>query len=170
MKGLKVCIVSSVILLALSLVLQFPGSAYAGSRSERVVTGELVVTNGAHNQFRLATQPGFFTAPTGMALGDLDGKPVRVEFDREGRVVGISQIPVRIEPVKHGFEVISGQLVLRDSQTGRFAIAGDSRTYAVPAGIDIGQYVGQLVELRLSEEGRVMSINRIARSADSPVR
>jgi hypothetical protein len=171
MKALHVCTTASiVILLGLCLALQVPGSAYAGTTAgDRVLAGELVVTNAARNQFRLVDHRGSFTAPAGTALEALDGKPVQVEFGRDGHVLQISQTPIYIEPITHGYEVISGELVLRDPFARTFAIAGDDRTYVAPREVDIGQYAGRLVEMRLDEHGGVKNIKLIPRSVDVPV-
>ena len=171
MKALHLCTVAStVIVLALFFLLQVPGAAYAGTvAGDRVLTGELVVTNSARNQFRLVEHHGSFTAPAGTALEALDGKPVQVEFGRNGQVLQITQMSIHYEPITHGFEVLSGELLLRDPMTHQFGIAGDSRTFVAPKGMDIRQYAGRLVEMRLDEQGQVMTINLIARSGDAPM-
>src|SRR5579862_1406836 len=161
-----------VVLVALGAFLSFAVAkpACAGSyASDRVLTGELVVTNAARNQFRLVEHSGSFTAPAGIAVTDFDGKPVRVEFGSDGRPVQISQMAIDYAPITHGFEVVSGEFVVRDPVTRTFGISGDNRTYSAPPGMDPGLYAGQMVELRLDERGQVMSINRIARSADAPL-
>ena len=127
------------------------------------------MTNAAKNQFRLVEHRGSFTAPAGTALEAWDGKPVEVELGRNGRVLQISAMPIHFEPITHGFEVVSGELLLRDAATREFAIAGDNRTYVAPQGVDIGLYAGHLVEMRLDEQGRVMNVHLIARSADAPM-
>jgi hypothetical protein len=163
-------IISIITVIGLFLVLRAPAVAYAGTTaSDRVLTGELVVTNAARNQFRLVEQRGSFTAPAGTALEALEGKPVEVELGRNGRVLRISQMPIHFEPITHGFDVISGELVLRDPVTRTFSIAGDNRTYVAPYRINIGQYAGQMVQMRIDEQGRIMDITSLARAADAPV-
>lgn len=171
MKALRVCFSTSMlILLSLFLCLQVPGAARAGTAGgDRVLTGELVVTNAARNQFRLVEHSGSFTAPAGTAVTEFDGKPVRVEFGSDGRALQITQMPIDYAPITHGFEVISGELVLRDPVMRTFGIVGDDRTYVAPQGIDAGQYAGRLVQLRLDEQGQVMNINLISRAADAPL-
>jgi hypothetical protein len=158
----RVCtLASTLFLLGLCSGPQIPGEARAEtmSVSDRVLTGEFVVTNAAQSQFRLVAHRGSFTAPAGTALSALDGKPVRVDLDRQGRVLEISQMPIRIEPVTHGFDVLRGELVVRDASRRMFTIAGDDHTYVAPVGTSIGPYAGRSVELRLDEEGRVMRLN-----------
>jgi hypothetical protein len=151
------------------LVLTVPDAARAGmTAADRVLTGELVVLHGARNQFRLVEHSGSFTAPARTDVAALDGKPVEVELGPDGRVVHIAELPIHIEPIPHSFEIISGELVLRDPIARTFAIAGDERTYVAPRGIDVGQYAGHLVEMRLDEQNQVMNINLNARSADAP--
>jgi len=152
--------------LAIFLCSAFPKWADAASS---VLTGELVVTNAARNQFRLVEHNGSFTAPAGVSVTALDGKPVRVEFGADGRALQITQMPIEYAPITHGFEVVSGEFVLRDPVTRTFGILGDNRSYSVPQGVDAGLYTGQLVELRLDDQGQVMSINRVSRSADAPL-
>ena len=123
----------------------------------------------ARNQFRLVQHSGSFTAPAGTALSEFDGKPVQVEFGPDGHTLHIRQMAVDYAPITHGFEVVSGELVLRDPVTRTFGIVGDARTYVAPRGIDAAQYAGRLVQVRLDEDGRVMNINLVARAADAPL-
>src|SRR5512140_3041507 len=104
MKALRVCIsLTMFILLGLFLCIQVPGAARAGmAGGDRVLTGELVVTNAARNQFRLVEHSGSFTAPPGTSVTEWDGKPVRVEFGSDGRALQISQIPIDYAPITHG--------------------------------------------------------------------
>ena len=171
MKAQYLCILRSILLIGLFLAFQVPSEAHAGApgRSDSVLTGELVVTNAARNQFRLVTHSGSFTAPPGISVAALDGKPVEVELGHDGRVSQITQMQVRIEPIEHGFEVVSGELVRPDPASRTFSIAGDGRTYVAPYGVDIGQYAGRMVEMRLDEQGQVMDINLITQSGDMPL-
>ena len=174
MKALRVCTVASTVFgLLLLFALQAPTLAHAGmtvvTAGDRILTGELVVTNAARNKFRLVEHRGSFTAPTGTPVEALDGKPVQVELARDGRVLQIRQMQIHIEPITHGFEVVSGELMLRDPATRTFAIVGDDRTYVAPHGIDVGGYAGRLVEMRLDEQEQVVDINLIARSGDAPL-
>ena len=44
-----------------------------------------------------------------------------------------------------------------------FTIAGDNKLYIAPSGIDVRLYAGQLVEVRLDQEGRVKNITLASR-------
>lgn len=145
-----------------------PAWAHETATSERVLTGELVITNAFRNQFRVVGHAGTFTAPPGMIVETFDGKPVRVELSRDGRVVQITEKQIYIEPIEHGFEVVSGQLVVTNAATGTFAIAGDNRTYVAPPRIDVRPYAGRMVLVRLDEQGRVTSIDMTTRAGDAP--
>jgi hypothetical protein len=134
-----------------------------------VLTGELVVTNAARNQFRLVGHGGSFTAPADIPVEALDGKPVQVDLTRDGRVLEISEEPIHFEPIEHGFEVISGELVVRDPLMRTFAIAGDDRVYVAPARVEVSAYAGRMVRVRLDETGRVMAIDSGARAGLAPI-
>lgn len=150
------------------------GSAWAGSTSgrssERVLTGEMVVINTAGNQFRLVTHGGQFTAPPGVSLQPLDRKPVSVEIGADGRVTSIREIPVVVEPIEHGFEVVSGYVLLRDPARRTFTLYGDDRMYVAPAGVDITRYADRMAEIRVSADGTVTRIEPMTRFGDAPQR
>jgi hypothetical protein len=171
MNPLRVSTLAAALLFGFCTSLQILPEARAETASlgNRVLTGELVITNAARNQFRLVQHNGSFTAPAGISIEALDGKPVQVELGRDGRVLEISQKPIHYEPITHGFEVISGELVVRDAARRTFAIAGDDHTYVAPSGMNIGQYAGRTVEMRVDEQGRVLDMNLIARSGDAPL-
>lgn len=174
MKALHACTAASIAVMFSGFVaLQVPASAHAGmavaAAGARVLTGELVVTNAAKNQFRLVQHQGFFTAPAGTSVEALGGKPVQVELGLDGRVVQITPMQIHVEPITHGFEVVSGELLQRNPATHTFTLAGDDRTYVAPKGIDVGSYVGRTVEVRLDEQGQVMNINLVARFGDVPM-
>ena len=166
-------ILKSTFVIGLFLGLHVPAVGHAGTpgvaASDHVVTGELVVTNAARNQFRIVEHGGAFTAPAGTSVEALDGKPVRVEIGHDGRVLQITQMQINIEPITHGFDVISGELLVRDPMTRTVGIAGDSRTYRAPTGIDVSRYAGRMVEMRVDEQGQIMNINPISRSGDAPM-
>ena len=145
----------------------FPQSlpaACAQTMTDHVVAGELVVTDVANNRFRIVGHGGSFSAPAGASVEAFDGKPVRVELTGAGRVLRISEAPVHYEPITHAFETISGQLLVTEAAPRTFTIAGDSRVYVAPTGIDIGLFAGRMVEVRLDEQGRVSNIDLTARS------
>lgn len=172
MNTLRVCTLLSA-LVGIIFGLQSPIEARAGTAApsvDHILTSELVITDAAGNQFRLVRCRGSFTAPAGMSLEALDGKPVRVEIGRDGLVLRITQMPIHIEPITHTFDVVSGQLVVRDTAARTFAIAGDDVTYTAPSGADIAHNAGRLVEMRVDERGQVMGIEPIAQSADAPPR
>jgi hypothetical protein len=123
-----------------------------------VLTGELVASNAGRNQFRLVGHGGWYTAPVGVSLEALDGKPVQVQFARDGRVLQISEMPVRIEPITHSYETITGQLIVRDPVLRTFAFPGDSQTYVAPSWVDIRPYSGRMVQAQLDEQGRVTGL------------
>jgi hypothetical protein len=154
-------------LVGLFLTAPVSARAYMGGG---VLTGELVVTNAAQNQFRLVGHGGSFIAPAGIPVGALDGKPVEVELSGDGRVLQISQMPIHLEPIVHGFELVSGQLVAADPVTRTFTIAGDNRVYIAPSSFDIRPYAGRMVEVRLDERGQVMDIDFAPRfGGDAPM-
>jgi len=129
----------------------------------RVLVGELVVTNAAGNQFHLVGQRGFFTAPAGISVEALSGKPVEVELGPQGRVVRITPKAITYAPITDGQEIISGELVTQDPALRSFAIAGDDRRFVAPARYDLGQYAGRIVEVRIDDHGQVRSIDLTAK-------
>jgi len=159
---------SALLLVLLAFVLCFTVPNTACAAGDRALTGELVVTNAARNQFRLVEHNGTFTAPAGVSVTELDGKPVRVEFGSDGRALQITQMPIDYAPITHGFEVVSGEFVLRDPISRTFGVYGDNRTFTIPQGVDPALYAGHLVELRLDDQGHLMSINGVTRAADAP--
>lgn len=140
-------------------------AAAPGPPADHVLTAELVITDAVGNQFRLVRHGGPFTAPAGTSLKALDRQPVRVEFGSDGTVLRISRIPIRIEPIAHRFDAVSGELVLRDPTTRTIAIAGDDATYAAPSGINLGEYAGRAVKMWVDERGHVTSIEPLVHSA-----
>ena len=158
MNALRVCTVAStLLLLGVAFGPQVP-SVRAEQVGSRVLGGELVVTNAGRNQFRLVGHGGSFTAPAGIPVEALDGKPVQVEFARDGRVLQITEEPVPISRIVHSEEVIAGQLVVRDPVARMFSFASDDRIYTAPAGVDIRPYSGHMVEVRLDEQGQVAAV------------
>jgi hypothetical protein len=138
-----------------------PWVSRSEAQSERAMSGELVVTNGAANQFRIVGYPGSFTAPAGTSVTALDGHPVRVEVSSAGHVTQIVDAPVPINPVTHGWSTVRGQLRVTDAATGSFTFAGDSQAYVAPNTIDIAPYNGRFVEVKLDENGRVAEIRPV---------
>ena len=169
MNMLRTCMLMSILLApsAAFLTPQLTSQAQAYTTMEHgshVLISELVVTDAAKNRFRLVGHGGSFTAPAGTPVEVLDGKPVVVEFAPDGRVLQISEDPVRIDRITRSYEIISGQLVLTDAALRTFTIAGDNRVYDAPSGIDIGPYAGHMVEVRVDDRGEVMDIGPAARS------
>lgn len=137
------------------------------ARDGNVLTGELVIIKGTRNRFRLVGHGGTFAAPAGTSLEPFDGKPVEVEFGRGGTVLAITEEPVHIEPITHGFEVVTGELIVNDPVTGTFSLAGADRVYIAPAATDIRPYAGRMVNVRLDERGRVMGIDAAAQAVNT---
>ena len=161
----RVCILAFVVIvLGAWFVPGVATEAYAkrlAASGSEVLTGELVITNAAKNRFRLVGHSGSFTAPPGTQVEAFDGKPVRVELAR-GRVLMIAEIPIYIEPITHGLEVVSGQLLVSDPVTRTFTLTGDDHVYVAPPAIDIRPCAGGMVNVRLDERGRVMGIDLAA--------
>lgn len=159
------------ILIRTAIVLAFVFSAATQTATEAraqsgVVSGELVQIDGTRSQFRIVGHGGTFTAPSGVSLESLDGKPVRVDIVN-GRVAQITYVPIATEPIEHGFETVTGELVVRDAASGSFTIAGDGRLFTVPPGVDVQSYAGRRVEVRLNEHGRPVDL--LAASASGVV-
>ena len=169
MKNLCACILASTLLLLVLSSSEARTETTATTTGDRVLTGELVVTDAAHNRFRLVTHGGSFAAPAGALIETLDGKPVQVELERDGRVLQISEMAIDIAPITHGFEIDSGQLEVIDAALHTFTIAGTNRTYVAPLRIDVRPYAGRMVEVRLDEDGQVSDIALATQSDDRPV-
>ncbi len=162
MNFLRVSIVASMLFVLAPLFA--PSAGLAEWAAGHVLTGELVVTNATRNQFRLVGHAGSFTAPAGIPVDALDGKPVQVEFSSNGRVLQISTEPPPPNSITHSEEIVSGQLVVRDPVLRTFTFAGDDRTYTAPPDLDVRPYGGHMVEVRLNEAGRVVDIGFAKRS------
>jgi len=167
MKPSKLVIGLVLVAVCTGVQMRSPVPAFARSDSG-VISGELVKLDGTVNQFRIVDHGGPYTAPAGVSLEALDGKAVYVEL-AGGRVVQISEKPIPIDPIDHGFETLSGELVVRDAVTGSFMLAGDDRIYTAPPSIDIRQYAGRKVEIRLDESGRLVDIHFKSAALDSPI-
>lgn len=163
-RTLQVWAASTLLLLVTWSFSPLLSAAHAQPKADHVIAGELVVTNATNNRFRIVGHGGVFSAPAGVSVEALDGKPVRVELTSDGRVLQIGEAPVRYEPVKHAVEIISGELLVTDPALRTFMIAGDNRLYNAPAGIDIGSLAGRTVEVRFDEQGRVSNIDLATRS------
>jgi hypothetical protein len=147
-------------LFALSLI----GVPYGTAAAEaHVITGELVVTNAAARQFRVVDHGGFFTAPAGTYLEELDGKPVEVELSGR-RVLQITEKHIPINPMLRHYEIVTGQLVVGNAAAGTFTISGDGRTYIAPREVDVRLYANQMVDVFLDESGQVRSLEFSKRS------
>jgi hypothetical protein len=122
------------------------------------IEGELVVIDGHPNQFRIVDHAGQFTAPAGISVEGLDGKPVIVELSDNRQVLRITEKHIPIDPIVHEYETIVGELVVVDATRGSFAIAGTDRTFFAPRSIDPGRYVGRRVEVFVGRDGEVRQI------------
>ena len=157
MKALR--ILASGLGLFVLAALAYSDCAFAASES--VVSGELVVTNAAANHFRIVGHSGSYTAPAGTPLTSLDGHTVRVDLSSNGRVLQITDTPVPINPITHGWSTARGALVVTDAASGHFSFAGDDRTYVAPPGVDIASYAGRMVEITMDENGHVTDFHAI---------
>lgn len=153
MNGVARFLTVSAVVLGLSLTQPLRSDA-AGN----TLSGELVIIDGNPNRFRLVDHPGTFAAPAGVSLDQYDGKPVEVTVGSDGRVTQITEMSMHIEPVIHGYEEVSGHVVLSDPNGSRFTLAGDTRSYVAPAGVDIRPYANHRVKMRLNERGEVTNI------------
>jgi hypothetical protein len=162
MKTLVSVAVTCTFFLVVASVGQFPApgqaQTIAAMSSRGVLTGELVASKTAGNQFRLVGHRGWFTAPPGVFVEELDGKPVQVEIGRDRRVLDITTMPIRNEPITRTYENISGELIVRDPVLRTFTFPGERNVYAAPPGVDIRPYSGRMVEVQLDEHGKVMTI------------
>jgi len=143
----------------LSLIL---GASLSFAQANRVLEGELVITDAAHRRFRVVDFPGTYVAPASIGLDPFDGKPVQVTLGADGQVIGIAEKHIDIVPVEHGFEIVSGYVRVVDAAAGTFGFAQDSNTYTAPSGFDIRPYDRHMAEIRLDEKGRVTDIKLIA--------
>ena len=125
---------------------------------ERSLSGELVVTNAARNQFRIVGHDGEFIAPAGVPVDVLDGKAVDVQLGSDGRVREITQVEIPIDRVAHGVETVTGQMIVRDPVMRTFNLASDDRVYVAPASMDIRPYAGRMVELHMDEQGKLTDV------------
>ena len=135
---------------------------HAVAESGGLVTGELVVINAASNQFRIVGHGGTYTAPAGTSVTALDGHTVRVELSSNGRVARVTDAPVAINPITHGWSTVRGALVVTDAMNRRFSMAGEDQTYVAPPGVDLDSYAGRIVEVRIDESGHVTDIHPVA--------
>lgn len=131
----------------------------------REISGELVVLNPGGRQFRIVDVGGSFTAPSGIALEDFDGKPVRVEIGSNGRVVSITEKFIETNPLMRHYQIVTGQMLVSSVSAGSFSIAGDDRPFIAPVGFDLRPYANQMVDVFLDEQGQVKSIDRAKNSS-----
>jgi len=171
MKLFRICVLAAT-MVVLGGWLNLPGlspSAQAVTMSsERVLVGELVATNASRNQFRLVGHSGSFTAPSGTSVSALDGKPVQVELGSNGRVIQIVETPFHIDRVTDGYEIVSGEFVVRDPVLRSFSIAGDDRSFIAPVGFDVQPYAGRMVKVRVDGNGQVTNIEGQPGSPSAP--
>ncbi|MGH7785689.1 MAG: hypothetical protein ACRERC_02425, partial [Candidatus Binatia bacterium] len=162
MKSIRIALVA--LGLCSALALWFPTSAPA----EGVLSGELVVLEGAKHRFRLIGHEGSYTAPAGTPLDELDGKNVQIELGSGGRVTQITEAPVRVEPVVSGVSTVRGQLLVQDGERGTFTFAGDTQTYTAAPGFDIRPYNNQWVQIELDSSNRVSDVDLVSAPAVAP--
>lgn len=155
-----------VLVLALS-VLALPLCGRLAADYGRMITGELVAIKGTASQFRIVGHGGTFAAPPGVSVQALDGKTVQVELASNGKVSQITEAPVPIDPVAHGFSTVRGALMVTDPTLRRFTFAGDDQVYVAPSGIDITAYAGKIVEAKVDETGRVTDLRLIGSGPQS---
>jgi len=142
-------------------VIAWPASWSLAAGYGGTISGELVAIRGTANQFRIVGHGGTFTAPSGTSVQALDGKTVQVEVSN-GRVTQITETPVAINPVAHGFATVRGELMVTDPIARRFTFAGDNQVYTAPSGIDISAYAGKLVEAKVDETGVVTELRLVS--------
>ena len=133
-----------------------------------VLTGELVPIRGTSSRFRIVGHAGTFTAPSSSVVEEFDGKAVEVQLSRDGHVLQITQLPIHTEPINHGYEVVSGELVTSDPVGRTFGIAGDNRLFSAPPSFDVRAYAGRMVVVHIDEHGAVTNIDTGVRAADAP--
>jgi hypothetical protein len=157
MKSLRTLTVVTVLTFALLPVAlgALPSAAVAASTS--TIVGELVAEGGS--QFRIVGH-GHYTAPPGTPLQALDGKTVQVELASR-KVVSITESPVAIYPVAHGWSTARGELRVTDAATRRFTFAGDTQAYTAPSSIEIAPYDGKMAEAKLDENGQVVDLKLV---------
>src|SRR5271169_5460812 len=129
-----VALASGVIVLALASV---SCASHAFATPTRTLTGEMVVTDLSANRFRMVGHDGSFVAPAGTQMQALDGRNVQVDLTSSGHVMQVTELPVHIDPITHGWGTARGELVVTDARTGRFNFAGDNQTYLAPSAIDV---------------------------------
>jgi hypothetical protein len=137
-------------------------ASHAFATPTRTLTGEFVVTELSANRFRMVGHDGSFTAPAGTQMQALDGRNVQVELNASGHVMQVTELPVHIDPITHGWEIARGELLVIDAATGKFSFAGDNQTYVAPSAVDVASYAGKLVEIRLDEGGRVTDMHIVS--------
>lgn len=155
-------------LVAFAVFAVFATLAPPAGAEARVLSGELVVTNEAHNQFRLVGHGGYFTAPAGTPVGELDGKPVQVELGSNGRVTVIRPLDLAVPQVTSSYDIVSGQLVVIDPVRRTFSVAGDTQQYVAESWVDLRPYDRRMVEFRVGANGRVGSFSLTDRGAAAP--
>lgn len=153
-----------VVLLALSIaVLGASFTSFYASVAQaaygRTLVGEFVNEGGS--RFRIVGQGSGFVAPPGTPMNALDGKTVEVELTADGKVARITERPVPINPVTHGWSVVRGHLMVTDPATRTFTFAGDTQTYTAPPQFDVALYNGKDVEAKLDENGRVTEMRLV---------
>jgi hypothetical protein len=151
MKSLRVLSIVT----ALSALVALPSLALA----QRVITGELVAEG--PSQFRIVGQGSGFKAPAGAPIQALDGKNVQVEISSSGQVTSITEAPVAINPVSHGWSTVRGLLKVTDPMNRRFTFANDTQAYVAPESISIEAYDGKMVEVKLDQNSTVTEIKLI---------
>ena len=156
MKNFSVMLLGIAISGLVGLWLPSRGAAY-----ERTLNGELVVLGASGHRFRIVGYDGSFVAPPGTPLEALDGRPVQVQVASNGKVEQITEVPVPIQPILHGWSVARGQLEMKDEINGTFTLAGDNQIYRAPPSVNIASYAGRMVEVNIDENGRVTTIEPV---------
>lgn len=152
--------------LVAAFVVFFGGSL--PTHADTTIEGELVVIDGHPNQFRIVDHPGQFSAPGGMSLEALDGKPVAVDLSANRQVLRITEKHIPIVPIISEYETIVGDLVVVDAARGSFTIAGSDRTFLAPRSIDPSRYAGRTVEVFIGKAGDVRQIHLVQTGLREP--
>jgi len=126
--------------------------------SPRALSGELVVINPTAHRFRLVGHDGSFVAPADLPIETLDGRNVEIEVAANGHVTQVTEVPVHIDPITHGWSTVRGEMVVTNAAARTFTVAGDDQTYVAPADFDVAPYAGKMVEIRIGDDGRVHDI------------
>src|SRR6516164_2029637 len=147
MKALRVVPFASGLIVLVLLAVSSAG--HAAATPARTFTGEMVVTDVSTNRFRIVGHDGSYTAPAYTSLQALDGHNVKVELTSSGDVAEITEVPVHIDPITHGWATARGELMVTDAANRRFSFAGDPQTYVAPSAFDLRSFAGKLVEIRL---------------------